>query len=169
MRLFYAKSEKNPDVYRLLALAVERVYAVPCPVVAKDKYGKPFFPTRPDIHFSLSHTRGMVLAMLDSAPCGCDVERPREVSQRVMSRVCAPGELSDFDFIELWTLKESCYKLMGHTDKPFADLTFRRLGDKILTPCPDARALTFTVDTFHISALSLTPPPDSIDQIILPT
>ena len=64
--------------------------------------------------------------------------------------------------MELWTLKESYYKFLGHTDRPFRELTFRRSGDKIIAPDPSLRARLYTLSSFQLASLSLTSPPDDI-------
>lgn len=37
--------------------------------------GKPYFAGRPDIHFSLSHTKGAVMCAISGSEVGCDIER----------------------------------------------------------------------------------------------
>ena len=37
--------------------------------------GKPYFTGRPDIHFSLSHTKGAVMCAISGSEVGCDIER----------------------------------------------------------------------------------------------
>lgn len=83
--------------------------------------GKPALVGYPDIHFSLSHTRGAALCVIDSSPVGADVERIKPVEQLLLRSVCSPGELEkiihapspDAAFVRCWTRKESFLKLTG--------------------------------------------------------
>lgn len=162
MRVFYARSDERTDAYRLLAAALHECYGVPCPRIARDRFGKPYFPARPDIHFSISHTRGLVMAVLDGAPCGCDAEALRPVSRSVALRVTAPGELDSFTFMELWTLKESYFKLLGHTELPFSQLVFRRDGRDIVPPDPTVHARLYSLPGLQLAAVSRISPPEEI-------
>jgi phosphopantetheinyl transferase len=128
------ESSGSAAVYALLARLVREEYGVPLPEIQKTPAGKPFFPDRPDIHFSLSHTLTHVLAAVSDAPVGVDIEtvRPRRAGLAV--RVCAPEELALFDFFDLWVLKESYIKLYGGTLGDIFSLRFSRAGGKILPP-----------------------------------
>ena len=83
------------------------------PEAAIDARGKPFFPERPDWHFSLSHTRGFVLAAVSASPVGADVQLRDGRGERLAERLMSEKEREDFDFYELWSLRESLYKLTG--------------------------------------------------------
>ena len=64
--------------YSLLRYALEVWKGAPeLPEITTDGRGKPYFPERPDWHFSLSHTRGFVLAAVSAAPVGADVQLRR--------------------------------------------------------------------------------------------
>ncbi|MDR3277456.1 MAG: 4'-phosphopantetheinyl transferase superfamily protein [Oscillospiraceae bacterium] len=123
-------------VYALLARLVREEYGVPLPAVQKTPAGKPFFPDRPDIHFSLSHTVTHVLAAVSDSPVGVDVETVRPRRAGLAARVCSPEELALFDFFDLWVLKESCIKLRGGTLGDIFSLRFSRADGKILAPDP---------------------------------
>ncbi len=137
IRAFFSEKSGREAAYRLLARAVEDVYGVPCPEIEKDEHGKPRFPARPEIHFSLSHTAGLVLAVVGDRPCGCDAEPlARPVRPSVAARVCTREELAEFSFLELWTLKESFFKVRGTLPYPFYEARFSRAGGAVLTPDP---------------------------------
>lgn len=91
-------------------------------------YGKPRLAAQrdPDLHFNLSHTRGMGLIGLSrTAPIGVDIERARALSDRdalVASHFSAleqarfealPVELRQEAFFALWTCKEAVVKADG--------------------------------------------------------
>ncbi|MGW2251955.1 4'-phosphopantetheinyl transferase family protein [Kitasatospora sp. NPDC001660] len=92
-----------------------------CPDCGRADHGKPFLPDHPDVHVSLSHTRGVVAAAAGFEPVGVDVElaaRGRSLSE-VAQRVLAPAELAlvraaaepDRAFLRLWVRKESLIKI----------------------------------------------------------
>ena len=105
----------SPAAYRLLEHMISSEYGIALPEIHKTANGKPFFPSRPDIHFSISHSNTHVLCAVDRAPVGCDIESPRKVSERVKDYAASAVELAMFDFLDLWVLKESYIKLFGLT------------------------------------------------------
>lgn len=137
MRLFFAPGENGNDAARVRALlrrAVFEIYGIPLPEIGKTALGKPFFPARPDIHFSLSHTKTGVLCAVGGAPVGADVETVRPLRSGVAERICSPEELAEFDFFEIWTLRESYYKLFGGQGVNFGDIRFKRCAEGVLAP-----------------------------------
>ena len=91
-----------------------------------DARGKPWCRTRPDLHFSLSHSGGMVFGVFsDAGPTGADIERdracaPRNVAERFFhpDEKCFLHDLPDETrrrdaFLRIWTLKESYAKATG--------------------------------------------------------
>lgn len=91
-----------------------------------DERGKPWCRTRPELHFSLSHSGGMVFGVFsDAGPAGADIERERACEPRgVADRFFHPDErrfLRDLPdeagrrdaFLRIWTLKESHAKATG--------------------------------------------------------
>lgn len=88
-----------------------------------DPHGRPIIPGDP-VHFSLSHTRGMVLIALASAPVGVDVEslpRPATVAditpqlhpKERVELAEVPVEERPLAFARCWTRKESVLKARG--------------------------------------------------------
>lgn len=86
--------------------------------------GKPYLADYPDIHFNLSHSGSMAMAVFSDREAGCDVERVQEARMSVARRffteeeyvllesLKAEGE-RDGVFARLWTLKESFLKVTG--------------------------------------------------------
>lgn len=118
-----SESEKSFLARRALGALLAEYYGIAVlPPIEKDTNGKPFFPDRPDIHFSLSHCKAAVMAAVDRLPIGCDVEDIQED---------APAELLDLGFseaekkrilvagspalalTEIWTRKEAIAKRSG--------------------------------------------------------
>ena len=48
--------------------------------------GKPFLLARPDIHFSISHTKNAILVAISDAPIGVDIEAFRSPSAALIAR-----------------------------------------------------------------------------------
>lgn len=101
------------------------------PRIETGKKGKPFFPDRPDLQFSLSHCETAVACALDCTPIGVDVQELRSVCRdkhclsappiyRVLSEKerawVEAGESPDEQdrrFIAVWTCKEAWGKTLG--------------------------------------------------------
>ena len=64
-------------VYSLLGHMFKTIYGGDLPAIEKTPNGKPFFPARQDVHFSLSHSRTHVMCALSNKPVGVDIESPR--------------------------------------------------------------------------------------------
>ncbi len=162
MRAYYSDSGRRADAYALLALAVERVCGIPCPEVAKDPRGKPYFPLRRDIHFSISHTGRFVMAAVSAAPCGCDVEVRRPLRASVEKRVCGEAELAALPFFDLWVLKESYIKLVGFLPCELNKLCFSLEGGCIIAPDPRVQSRLYTLPGASAGICALEPPPEEL-------
>ena len=92
--------------------------------VSETPFGKPVFDRTENLHFSLSHAGGLVMAAVSAAPVGCDVEQVKPVDDAVCRRVLSAVEFSrlettqvgterDREFCRLWTRKESYLKAIG--------------------------------------------------------
>ena len=158
---YISDSGDKRDARRLLALALREECGIPLPEIAKDINGKPFFPARPDIHFSLSHTKTHVMAVLGDAPCGCDTEAIRPLRSGVAERVCAPEELDCFDFFSCWVLKESFLKVTG-VPRPLDTLRFTKRDGQIITPDPAIAARLYDVEGCRAAVCGAEPLPGSL-------
>ena len=107
------------------------------PDPAYTEKGKPYFPEHPDVHFSISHTNGVALCVFGTAEVGADVERPRKLYPGTEKRVLSPEEAGQFGFFEVWTLRESYFKLSGRGN--WSEPRFRREGGSVR--CADGRAV----------------------------
>lgn len=94
----------------------------PTPVTLMyDEKGKPHLKNKDgseSIFISLSHSGDYVACMLDSVPCGIDIEICKEKHfKKIASRICTDNELpyikSISDFYNIWTLKEAVLKATG--------------------------------------------------------
>lgn len=83
--------------------------------------GKPYFVQRPDIKFSISHSKSCAACILSEYDCGIDIENIRDFPEKVLKRVCSKTELEFISSSDdknaaaflLWTLKESYSKTTG--------------------------------------------------------
>ncbi len=136
---------KEENASRAVRLLLARVWAqrfpTPMPSIAKTESGKPYFQERGDLFLSLSHTDTHVLCAIGDVPLGADVQTRRPLRPGMERYVCGDGELEDFDFFQLWCMKESWIKLHGGPDRPLREVCFRRGQEGILTPDPEIHAL----------------------------
>ena len=167
MKLLYARRGNfggSKAVYALLEYLVALEYGIPMPEVRKHSTGKPYFPERPDIHFSLSHTKTHVLCAVSDSPVGVDIETVRSIRPGVPERVCTPSELLIFDFFDLWVLKESFIKLSGNTNTPLKSICFSRAGEAIIAQ--DLRVRSRHYDTVPGCAAAVCSLDDDITEAI---
>ncbi len=92
--------------------------------IARGKQGKPAFVNCDDLYFNISHSGDQVVCMLDSAPCGIDIEQLDRDFASVSDFLLSGSERSylaklpcDDYAIEyictVWTLKEALGKCLG--------------------------------------------------------
>lgn len=128
------KEDEKSAVYGLLERAVGDEYGIAMPELITDMYGKPMFPEETGIYFSLSHSGGLAMCAVDSRPVGADIQKIREVPDRVKKRLCTETELAGADFISLWCMKESFIKLRGRLDRAYRRLEFLPDGELFRGP-----------------------------------
>ena len=94
------------------------------PEIACNAYGKPYFPAREDLHFSLSHSGRYAMCVLSDVQAGCDIEEVKSGRENVSKRFFAPDEQAyiasrhgrdrkEKAFFRIWTRKESYVKAKG--------------------------------------------------------
>lgn len=130
--------------YRLLTLAVRQELGLPhLPDIARETGGKPYFPSRPDVCFNLSHSHSAAVCALHNRPVGIDVEKLRPAPKRL-----AAG-MADEAFFRLWTAREATIKRqglgIGSLLKPMAPDPLCRCAEGLLegyivTVCPSEDA-----------------------------
>lgn len=108
----------------LLRFALERDYGGSCEVV-QEGHAKPFLKGKPEVDFSIAHTRGLVVCGISGRRIGVDAEHIRQFDERLMRRICTREEITyimgaddsmetrEERFFCLWTLKESFLKATG--------------------------------------------------------
>ena len=90
---------------------------------AYGEHGKPTLRDYPDVHFSMSHTRGAVAVVLSDNPVGIDIERAdRRISPTLVRHCMNEDECRRIEsaanpqaeFLRLWTMKEATAKRTGY-------------------------------------------------------
>jgi len=154
-------------VYALLRHAFQAEYGGDLPEIKKTPNGKPYFPERPDIHFSLSHAKTHVLCAVSTSPVGVDIESPRTISKRAVNFFASPEELALFDPLDLWVLKESYIKLTDSTLMSMrGKLQFTRSGGKITAPDVTVESRLYRIEGCHAAVCTLGgEPAESIDLV----
>ncbi len=108
--------------YLLLCKGLKDVFSLDeMPTFDYGEHGKPYIPSRPDIHFSISHCKTAVACAVSTNPVGIDIETIRPLRESVMTYAMNEMEIHqiltapspDETFIELWTKKEALLKLTG--------------------------------------------------------
>ncbi|MFI6443732.1 4'-phosphopantetheinyl transferase family protein [Kitasatospora sp. NPDC050543] len=92
-----------------------------CPGCGRSGHGRPYLSQHPDVHVSLSHTRGVVAAAAAGQPVGIDVELPSRGGSpvEVLERVLTGRELKQVKqhpdparaFLRQWVRKEAMVKI----------------------------------------------------------
>lgn len=113
---------RGRDAWDLLAraLAASRGIA-PLPRVARTEDGKPWFPSRPELRFSLSHSGPLALVALSDRPVGVDIEQIRPRRAGLPRYALTAEELARYEalggdwpaFYALWTRREAWCKYTG--------------------------------------------------------
>jgi phosphopantetheinyl transferase len=136
MALWYCRAhsgeESSLSVRRLLFHALRAEYGIERAKIEKDGRGKPFFPDLPEIFFSLSHSGEHLLCALADVPIGCDIQLRRELREGLAEKLMDEREAREFEFFELWCLRESLLKMRG--EGSLRHDRFRREAGKIVPP-----------------------------------
>ena len=156
----------SETVYAILEYAMKREIGGVLPEIKKTPAGKPFFPDMQDVHFSLSHTRTHVLCAISSEPVGVDIESERQISEKTIRFFSTPEELSFFDPLDLWVLKESYIKLVGGRLILVKSISFSYENCSILTPDKVALSQLYRIENCRAAVSSYrNPPPDSVEFV----
>lgn len=83
-------------------------------IIARTETGKPYFPSHPEIQFSIAHSVDAAVCVLASQPIGVDIEKIRPISPRIKTHILQLPEGAD-DRLSLcrWTMMESYVKYCG--------------------------------------------------------
>jgi 4'-phosphopantetheinyl transferase len=97
--------------------------------LAKTAFSKPFFLDHPDLFCSLSHSQGIIGALVSDVNCGCDLQVFVEKMRRIAPRFLHEKEKKWIETFDLavqmdlmhlfWTMKEALYKTYGLKELDF--------------------------------------------------
>ena len=112
-------------------------------VICAHPSGQPYIE-KSDMHISIAHSGEYAVCAISESPVGIDIEKIRDVSDRLIDRVCTEREKryvgdSAERFFEIWTAKEAYFKKIGTGITDFKSVEtldlekeYARLGDYII-------------------------------------
>lgn len=169
MRLYYAdirgldesrslypplsKSKGSAFGTSLLSAAYMEYTRRKLPLVEKLFGGKPYFPEKPGLHFSLSHSRTHVFCALSEYPIGVDTIDFRGIDPHVIERLTTPEEREQLTFYEIWSLRESLFKL--ENEGKLRTMRFYKLNGEIIPPIEGVRCRLYDDIPESASAVSI--------------
>ena len=123
-------SESGGVTDERIAVFFRKVFNCEMPRIARTELGKPYFPDRPDLHVSVSHSGRYFVCALSGAPVGVDIQehvlRRGETVDTASARLIKtarrffhPDEVKFIEndtferFFRVWTAKESFVKYTG--------------------------------------------------------
>lgn len=119
---------EHNKAYDLLKRMLKEHFNIENEPILKTENGKPYIK-KDGVHFSISHTKGLVCCAIASFPIGIDCEKIKEESKerfiKISNRFFVKNEFeylksknfSPIDFYKIWTGKESTIKKLGTTMK----------------------------------------------------
>ena len=94
----------------LVKSAAQKYYNVSDTKIITNQGGKPIFKNA-DLHFSISHSKNVIIACFDDVPCGIDIEYIKKRDIKKLSQYFETDFKTLKDFYKFWTIKEAVYKL----------------------------------------------------------
>ena len=112
-------------------------------IILSNPNGKPYAKNA-DIEFNLSHSGDMVACALSEKPIGVDIEKMRDIDDKLIKYICTENELEYVysapalklkRFFEVWTAKEAYFKCLGSgiTDIKSIDVSDEKIKKRICT------------------------------------
>lgn len=115
------RKEEHSAAHKLLEYGLKKIYGISDIELGYEEHGKPFLINYPEIHFSISHCKGLAVCGSSGENIGVDAEFIREFRPNVMKKIFSPDEQEivlssqnqNEDFFRIWTLKEALGKYFG--------------------------------------------------------
>lgn len=157
-----SREDLEKEKKRLVSFALKKEYGLPPWAGEKTEEGVPFIKGKPDIHLSITHTKGLLGCALSTHPVGLDAEWRRARDPFVERKILGEEETSflqlesekDEAFFRYFTLKEAYGKAMGQgLSYDFKTTGFRFEDGKITSSLPNARFYFITVCEGYIISL----------------
>lgn len=102
--------------------------------ILRDEHGKPYIKDS-NLHISISHSGDFAVCAIDEKPIGIDIEQIRDIKLKTAEKFCNEKELMYINecdgisrFFEIWTAKESAYKMLGGSIKNFKEIDTLKLN-----------------------------------------
>lgn len=113
--------EMHEAAHVFLGEMLKKNYGIENYRIEKMEHGKPYLPDYPNIHFNLSHCKGLLVCAFSDSEIGIDAELIRPYNGRAAKRIFSPQEIEttemsvtpDETFFRFWTLKEALGKNLG--------------------------------------------------------
>lgn len=104
---------------RMYAIEEQLTLGTALEQILRTSKGKPYFKNAP-LEFSVSHTGGLWVCLMDSSPVGVDVQKIRTCQrEKIAKRYYTPDEqeyaasLGEAGFFQIWARKEAYVKYTG--------------------------------------------------------
>ena len=145
------RKEEHSAAHKLLGYGLKKLYGITEIELGYEEHGKPFLINYPDVHFNISHCKGLAVCGFSGKNIGVDAELIREFRPNVMKRVFSSYEQEEIlssqkqneDFFRIWTLKEALGKYFG--TGIFSDLSgYTFLLKNEYPVCEDMNDVIFT-------------------------
>lgn len=128
LNLYEARIEKTQMYSNLFVRMVLSEYlrtGIEMLKISKSEYGKPYLVDYPNVHFNVTHAKGLIVCALSDQPIGIDVEKikrlkrlrgaiaKRYFTETEQGYVFSEVNSQEERFIEIWTKKEAYVKWTG--------------------------------------------------------
>lgn len=181
-RISCNKSERKKTLLLLSEMLVRKELAKYSELSEKDiifgygPHGKPYAKNAGELHFSVSHSEGCIVFVLNDMPVGVDAQRISDMRPRTAERfftrnenalICG-SERPERDFFRIWTSKEAYVKMLGvGLSKPLASFdvlseelkgyfrSVERSGTMITVCCENASQLDIDMEETEFGQLLL--------------
>lgn len=118
------RCQQSKTAYQLLAYGLKNELGIEkIPDIAKNQYGKPYFPDYPHIHFNVSHCQNGIMCGIHEKEIGVDIEKLLVYKENLAKRISherewklmceAPDEEKSRILGRIWVAKESYLKQQG--------------------------------------------------------
>lgn len=118
------KRKMSIYAYDLLLQALYQCNNITDAIIAFDEKGKPYLENYPNIYINISHSGNYAACIINTAPCGIDIEQYRTINNRIYRKALSSAEIDwvnlakdeqeqNIRFLKLWTMKEAYFKKTG--------------------------------------------------------
>lgn len=125
-----------------------------------NKFGKPYIKDK-NIYYNISHSFSYIICVISNNEIGIDIEKIRKPDLRTIDYFATINEKKyilcnekkiEKRLFEIYTLKESYFKMLGTDMKKIKEIEFEKKGDKFI--CNDNSvkvSLNYNIDNYIIA------------------